>query len=112
MLVSGLSEQRRRLVLAAVLAADPSLTPDRVEKALAAVGEHPAALRILATALAADPTALLIGAPPLVGQLVLALRAQGATALPVATVRGLRTRGHEADPIPSTGRGLRPLPTP
>lgn len=81
-LVSGLSEQRRHLIVAAVLSADPSLTPDRVEQALAMVGEHPAALRSLATALTADPAALAIGAPPMVGQLVLALRAQGATSLP------------------------------
>ena len=79
---SVLSEQRHREVLAAVLAADPTLTAGRVEAALAVVADRPAALRSLATALAADPTALTIGAPPKVGQLIQALRAQGATCLP------------------------------
>ena len=80
--LSVLSEQRQRQVLTAVLTADPTLTTARVQAALAAVADRPAALRSLATALAADPTALTIGAPPKVGELVLALRAQGATCLP------------------------------
>jgi hypothetical protein len=50
---------------------------------LAAVAEHPATLRSLATALTADPTALTVGAPPTIGRLVQALRAQGASWLPV-----------------------------
>lgn len=81
-LVTGLSEQRRRLVLDAVLAADPTLTAVAVQTALTTVARTPAALRSLATALTADPTALAIGAPPMVGQLVQALRAQGCTVLP------------------------------
>ena len=81
--LSVLSEQRRQQVLAAGLAADPTLTTARVETALAAVARHPAALRSLAVALTANRAALVIGAPPMVGQLVLALRAQGATSLPV-----------------------------
>lgn len=81
--VSVNAEQRRCQVLAAVLAADSTLTEVQVATALAAVAAHPAALRSLATALTADPTVLLIGAPPMVGRLVLALRAQGATSLPV-----------------------------
>ena len=81
--LSVLSEQRRQQVLAAVLAADPTLATARVETALAAVAGHPAALRSLAVALTADRSALVIGAPPMVGRLVLALRAQGATSLPV-----------------------------
>jgi hypothetical protein len=81
--ISVLSEQRHREVLAAVLAADPTLTAGRVQAALAAVAGRPAALRSLATALAADPAALSIGAPPKVGELVLALRAQCGTSLPV-----------------------------
>jgi transposase len=43
--LSVLSEQRRRQILAAVLAADSTLTTARVETALAAVVRHPAALR-------------------------------------------------------------------
>ena len=85
--LSVLSEQRRQQVLAAVLAADPTLATARVETALAAVAGHPAALRSLAVALTADRSALVIGAPPMVGRLVLALRAQGATSLPVVRRR-------------------------
>ena len=81
--LSVLSEQRRQQVLAAVLAADPTLATARVETALAAVAGHPAALRSLAVALTANRAALVIGAPPMVGRLVLAIRAQGATSLPV-----------------------------
>lgn len=85
--VSGLSEQRGRLVLDAVLTAHPTLTTARVEKALAAAAGHPAAVRSLAMALAADPTALAIGAPPMVGQLVEALQAQGLTSRPRRSAR-------------------------
>lgn len=75
-------QQRQQQVLAAVLASDPTLTTVRVQSAIAAVAEHPAALRSLATALATDRSALRIGAPPVVGRLVRALRAQGVTSLP------------------------------
>jgi hypothetical protein len=78
--VSG--EQRHRQVVAAVLASDPTLSAPQVEAAIAAVAGHPAALRSLAAALTADPAALMIAAPPVVGRLVEALRAQGATSLP------------------------------
>lgn len=78
----SVGEQRRRQVLAAVLATDPALTTGQVEAALAAVAGHPAALRSLATAFAADPAALKIGAPPMVGRLVRALRTEGVTSLP------------------------------
>lgn len=80
--LSALSEQRRRLVVDAVLTADPTLTAARVTAAVAAVAGHPAALRSLAVALAADPTALAIGAPPMIGQLVEVLQTQGPTSLP------------------------------
>ena len=76
-------ERRRQQVVAAVLAADPALTPAQVQSALTAVASHPAGLRSLAEAFTADPAALTIGAPPAVGQLVTALRAGGATTLPV-----------------------------
>ncbi len=79
--VSVSGQQRRSRVVAAVLATDPTLTTAQVETAITAVAEHPAALRSLATALAADRSALRIGAPPVVGRLVQALRAQGATSL-------------------------------
>lgn len=80
--VSVGGEQRRRRVLAAVLATDPALTTGQVQSAIAEVAEHPAALRSLAAALATDRSALMIGAPPVVGRLVQALRAQGVTSLP------------------------------
>lgn len=79
---SGLTEQRRQQVLAAVLSADPSLTLAQVQTAMAAVAAHPAAVRSLSVALSADPAALAVGAPPMVGQLVLALRAHTTTVLP------------------------------
>lgn len=82
-LVSGLSELRRQQVVDAVLTADPTLTAARVTAALAAVAGHPAAVRSLAAALAADPNALALGAPPMVGQLILALRDRGATSPPI-----------------------------
>jgi len=78
--VSG--EQRHRQIVAVVLATDPTLSAPQVEAAIAAVAGHPAALRSLAAALTADPAALMIAAPPVVGRLVEALRAQGATSLP------------------------------
>ena len=75
-------EQRHRQIVAVVLATDPTLSAPQVEAAIAAVAGHPAALRSLAAALTADPAALMIAAPPVVGRLVEALRAQGATSLP------------------------------
>lgn len=66
-----------------MLAADPALSAPQVEAAVAAVAGHPAALRSLAAALIADPGALAIGAPPMVGRLITELQAQGATSLPV-----------------------------
>ncbi len=75
-------EQRHRQIVAVVLGSDPTLSAPQVEAAIAAVAGHPAALRSLAAALTADPAALMIAAPPVVGRLVEALRAQGATSLP------------------------------
>ena len=93
--LSVLSEQRHRQVLAAVLAADPTLTTARVEAALAMVASRPAALRSLATALADDPSALSIGAPPKVGELVQVLQAQGVTSLPVPQCSRCQRQGLE-----------------
>ena len=101
--VSGVSEQRRSLVLDAVLSADPTLTTARVERALAAVAGHPAAVRSMALALAADPTALAIGAPPMVGQLVEALRAQGWTSLPAPQCAVCQRQGLELTRSPTLG---------
>lgn len=76
-------QQRHQQVVAAVLAADRALSATQVEAAVAAVAGHPAGLRALAAALTADPGALAIGAPPMIGRLVTELRAHGATSLPV-----------------------------
>jgi hypothetical protein len=78
--VSG--EQRHRRVVTAVLAHDPALSAPQVQAAIAAVAGHRAALRSLDVALAADPGALAVGAPPMVGRLVEALRSGGAASLP------------------------------
>ncbi len=68
-----------------MLCADPALTPAQVQAAVKEVASRPAALRSLAEAFTANPAALTIGAPPVVGQLVLALRAGGGTSLLVPT---------------------------
>jgi hypothetical protein len=101
--LSALSEQRRRQVLTAVLAADPTLTTARVERALAVVAGHPAALRSLAVALAAEPAAFVLGAPPMVGQLVQALRAQGATSLPAPQCAVCARQGLKLTRSPAMG---------
>jgi len=91
--VSVTGEQRHQQVLVAVLAADPTLTVAQVQTALATVAGHPAALRSLATALAADPRALVIGAPPIVGRLVQALRAREASSVPAPSCALCRREG-------------------
>jgi len=101
--VAVTGEQRREQVLAAVLAADPTLTVAQVQTALAAVAEHPASLRSLATALTADPGALAIGAPPMVGRLVVALRAQGAGRLPAPSCARCRREGQRLTRSSATG---------
>ncbi len=101
--LSVLSARRHRQVLAAVLEADPTLTTTRVEAALAVVASRPSALRSLAVALAADPAALSIGAPPKLGELVLALRAQGATCLPVPQCARCQRQGLELTRSSTTG---------
>jgi len=106
------SQQRHRQVVAAVLSADRALSVAQVEAAVAAVAGHPAALRSLAAALRADPGALAIGAPPMIGRLVSELRAHGANVAAGAQLRALPATRPAADPILGKGRGLRPLPTP
>jgi hypothetical protein len=61
---------RRDEVISYVTARDRSLDKDAVAAAVDAVTATPAALRSLATALAADPQGLRWGAPPVVGRLV------------------------------------------
>ncbi|HEY3632462.1 MAG TPA: hypothetical protein VGL21_16265 [Jatrophihabitantaceae bacterium] len=73
---------RRVAVTAAVAAADPALPAEVIAAAVGAVSG--ASLRHLADALATDPAALSVGAPPAVGRLVETLIAAGG-ALPVPT---------------------------
>jgi hypothetical protein len=70
---------RRAQILAAVAAADPALSPARAGAAVDAVATNPAAARELTAALLADPHALSVGAPPVIGRLLTQLRAAGST---------------------------------
>lgn len=65
------------LVARRVAQVDPALAPEQVAAAIDAVVAHPAGLRELTRALEAGPDALLAGAPPTVGRLVVELRARG-----------------------------------
>lgn len=67
------------MTLAAVIAAEPSLSPAQVTAAFDAVIGTGAALRHLAIALAIDPDALCSGAPPVAGRLATALVAAGSS---------------------------------
>jgi hypothetical protein len=69
---------RRRQIIDAAAAADRHLPMLEVVAAVDAVLTHPAVARDLAAALSADPGALSVGAPPVVGRLVGALRERGA----------------------------------
>ncbi len=82
---------RRGQILAAVAAADPALPAVDASAAVDAVLTHPAVARQLAAALAADPAALEVGAPPVIGRLLAQLRAAGSTLPEPACVRCGRT---------------------
>lgn len=82
---------RRERILAAVAAADPGLPAEDAGAAVDAVLTHPAVTRALAAALAADPAALQVGAPPVVGRLLARLRAAGSTLPEPACMRCGRT---------------------
>ncbi|HUG86865.1 MAG TPA: hypothetical protein VMM13_20010 [Euzebya sp.] len=75
--------RRRAVTLAAVVAADPSLSPAQVTVAFDATIRTGAALRHLAAALATDPDAMHVGAPAVAGRLATALAAAGSTTLAV-----------------------------
>lgn len=107
------------MTLAAVIAAEPLLSPAQVTAAFDAVIGTGAALRHLAIALAIDPDALCCGAPPVAGRLATALVAAGSSmfALP-ACARCGRTgwplRRNERGswgmrPVPGLARGHRML---
>lgn len=67
----------RRRIITAVAARTPGIPMGVLTTALDAVAAHSAAIRSLAAALAADPDALTVGAPPVVGRLVGELQARG-----------------------------------
>ena len=67
----------RRRIITAVAATTPGIPMGVLTVALDAVVGHPAAIRSLAAALAADPDALAVGAPPVAGRLVGELQARG-----------------------------------
>lgn len=93
---------RREQALAAVIAADPSLTVEQITAAVAVAVTSGAALRSLAAALADDPDALHVGAPPVAGRLVAELVARGsATFVLPACVRC----GRDDRPLGRSGQG-------
>jgi len=67
----------RRSVLAALSEADPGLPVETALEALDVAVPSPRALAVLARALEGGPSALLAGAPPAVGRLVIELRRRG-----------------------------------
>jgi hypothetical protein len=90
------------VTLAAVIAAEPSLHPEQVAAAFDAAVANSAALRSLTAALADDPDALRIGAPPVAGRLAAELVARGsATFVLPACVRC----GRDDRPLGRSGQG-------
>ena len=69
---------RRDAVVEAVLRVDSSLPVDQVASAVDAVADHPTRLRSLAAAAGAHPDGVRVGAPPIMGRLVVELIARGA----------------------------------
>src|ERR1019366_5860741 len=67
----------RSMVVDAVMAVAAGATHAVVAEVVAEVTEGPAALRSIRQALTGGPGALLVGAPPAVGRLVVALRERG-----------------------------------
>ena len=81
----------RQTIIEAVCAADPTLPRAQGSAAVDAVATHPAVLRSLAAALDADPNALVVGAPPVIGRLLGQLRAVGSVLAVPVCVRCGRT---------------------
>jgi hypothetical protein len=79
--VSAPSTARWAVLLARLQTVETSLPAAQVAAALETVVTSPAVLRELAAALAADPAALSVGAPPVVGRLVAELVARGSATL-------------------------------
>ena len=93
---------RRQHTLAAVIAAETSLSTGQVTAVFDTTVTAGAAVAVLAAALDADPQVLQVGAPPVVGRLVEALVAAGSTTFtrPSCTVCGRTGR-----PLTATDRG-------
>jgi len=72
------SRCRREVVVEAVLRVDSSLPVEQVAAAVDAVADHPTRLRSLAAAAGAHPDGVRVGAPPIMGRLVVELIARGA----------------------------------
>ncbi len=96
--------RHRRLIIASVRAADPTLPAESVAAAVDAVLTHPAVARDgrLAAALAADPDAFAGGAPPAVGRLITALRERGSR-LPVPACAVCAVTGRPLTRSPTGG---------
>lgn len=92
---------RRDAALAVVVAADTSLDPGQIVAAFDVAITTGAALRSLTAALAADPAALAVGAPAVVGRLVADLVARGSTtfALPACAGCGRTDRALEVTDV-------------
>jgi hypothetical protein len=65
------------MVIDAVMTVAATATHEVVAEVVADMTEGPATLRSIRQALTSGPGALLVGAPPSVGRLVVALRARG-----------------------------------
>ncbi len=93
---------RRERTLATVVAAEPSLPTEMVVGAFDATVTSSRAVSVLADALTADPYVLQVGAPPVVGRLVVELVTRGSTtfAMPSCSVCGRTGR-----PLTATDQG-------
>ena len=93
---------RRAQIVTAVTASVPDVPVTVIADAVDAVLTNRAVTRSLAAALAADPAALLVGAPPVVGKLVGELRARGVN-LPDPTCSRCGRTGKPLTRSPSGG---------
>ena len=80
----GCARCRRDQVVELAVAADGSLPRPVIEAAVRAVAPGGPALLQLAAALAADPRALAVGAPPVAGRLAAELAARGSATLAIS----------------------------
>jgi len=93
---------RRDRILAAVIAAEGSLPTETVTAVFDATVTSSRAVSVLTDAFAANPDVLHVGAPPLVGHLVVELVNRGSTTLTMPTCGDC---GRTGRPLTATGRG-------